>query len=43
MRNLRNAFLAAALSVGMAACGTNIAGPTDYTPDPGNYTPDPGN
>jgi hypothetical protein len=45
MKNLRNALIALALAVGVAACGSDITGPTtsEYTPGPGNYTPGPGN
>jgi hypothetical protein len=44
MKNLRNALLALALTVGTAACGSNLTGPEtgEYIPGPGSYIPGPG-
>jgi hypothetical protein len=40
MKKLTRSLLVLSLTVGTAACGTQIMGP--YNPDPGAYNPDPG-
>jgi predicted small lipoprotein YifL len=41
MKTVSRALLVLLLSVNLAACGTNVMGPTG-SPDPGQGSPDPG-